>query len=105
MSFAPPPDQTKPILAVTAGATVALVVYFLTQDHIPHVGDNTHNLPHGGSYRDGNKCVSYAGPQRSPNKASTSHLWAFSLICLVSLAIVLVERFHRSRLAVHSCHH
>nr|QYF50169.1 MAG: putative membrane protein [Yunnan alphaflexivirus] len=105
MSFAPPPDQTKPIIAVVAGATAALVAFFATQDHTPHVGDNIHHLPHGGCYQDGNKRISYGGPRPPTGSFGFSHAWAFITIILVVAAIIVLERRQRRACHVAACNH
>ncbi|QEM20970.1 ORF3 [Senna severe yellow mosaic virus] len=96
MSFAPPPDYTKPLVAAVAGITIALSIFAVSQDHTPHVGDNIHSLPHGGYYQDGNKKIAYAGPNLRPNNSNTHHFWALITIFLVSALIVLSSRLQRN---------
>nr|QED44981.1 TGB2 [Garlic virus X] len=81
MSFTPPADHSKSFLALAIGAAAGLLIFTLRSNQLAPVGDNTHQLPHGGRYRDGNKFVSYNGP----NSGASSHgTWwpAFTAIIL-----------------------
>nr|UTU35107.1 TGB2 [Shallot virus X] len=89
MSFAPPPDYSKIYLALGSGLALGFVVYAFRSNHLPHVGDNTHNLPHGGQYCDGNKRVIYSGPKTG---ASTTHsFWPIITVFALTLAILITS--------------
>nr|QED43235.1 TGB2 [Garlic common latent virus] len=99
MPLLPPPDNTKAVLAVAIGCSIGLALFVLTRSTLPHVGDNLHSLPHGGSYRDGTKSINYCGPKKT---YPSSNLFAnsTSLVPIVVLAltgvIILLSR-HNSR--------
>lgn len=99
MSFQPPPDYTRVILAATVGVGLAVLAHIVTTDRTTHVGDNIHHLPHGGLYQDGNKKVLYGGPSRTNH--SGSH-WPAVAVVLLTLGIILSNRFGR-RLHIHTC--
>nr|QDK54731.1 triple gene block protein 2 [Apple stem pitting virus] len=65
MPFSQPPDYSKSVFPVAVGVAVAVVLFALTRSTLPQVGDNIHNLPHGGNYQDGTKRISYCGPKDS----------------------------------------
>lgn len=97
MSFAPPPDYTKVLVAATIGVCCALTALIITADHSPHVGDNIHHLPHGGAYQDGNKRILYGPPRPSRLPGQ----WGPALLVLaLSCCIVASERCRR---ASHAC--
>nr|QZH70131.1 TGB2 [Garlic virus E] len=96
MSFAPPPDHSN-YITLAGGFALAIFVYTLRSNHLPHVGDNTHSLPHGGRYCDGNKQIHYFKPN-SGGQSGSSHLPLYSVFFL-SLAILLLSR-PRRRLCV-----
>ncbi|QYF50228.1 MAG: putative triple gene block protein 2 [Beijing sediment alphaflexivirus] len=62
MPLTPPPDYTKPLLAAIIGIALAGTLQIATRNTLPYVGDNIHALPHGGTYCDGTKSVSYHAP-------------------------------------------
>nr|APG31857.1 TGBp2 [Arachis pintoi virus] len=100
MSFTPPPDYTKVWIAAAVGGSIALISLIAVQDRTPHVGDNIHHLPHGGSYQDGNKRVLYQGPShRGANKPS----WAPAAAVLLLSVAILVSEFSKRRRRVHRC--
>lgn len=78
----PPPDQTKVIVPISIGVGIALVIYTLTRSTLPHVGDLSHSLPHGGSYRDGTKAVHYSGPSTLPSNHLPLLLIAFTVVAI-----------------------
>nr|QDG00803.1 triple gene block protein 2 [Apple stem pitting virus] len=65
MPFSQPPDYSKSVFPIAVGVAVAVVLFTLTRSTLPQVGDNIHNLPHGGNYQDGTKRISYCGPKDS----------------------------------------
>lgn len=95
MSFQPPPDHTKAVLAIAIGAAAALFAFALTADRSPHVGDNIHHLPHGGFYQDGNKKIAYGGPHCAKLTTKAGHLPLLAVL-LVTALIVAIERHRRS---------
>lgn len=97
MSFKPPTDFTKPLLALVIGTTVGLTAFALTGHRLPHVGDNIHSLPHGGQYRDGNKHIFYGAPSRKPDHCHNDKFWAISAVAILLVLILISERFGRRR--------
>nr|QYF50192.1 MAG: TGB2 protein [Henan betaflexivirus 10] len=109
MPLSPPPDHTKTYFAGAIGICVALCLYTLTRSTLPHVGDNIHNLPHGGCYQDGTKRIVYNSPARSfPSSNLLPGLT--SPLCIVVLIVGLIylsERIKpstRTRISC-SCNH
>nr|QED44261.1 TGB2 [Garlic virus A]QED44272.1 TGB2 [Garlic virus A] len=97
MSFAPPPDYSKVYITLAGGAALGILVYAFRTNHLPHVGDNTHHLPHGGRYCDGNKQIHYFKPN-SDHQSGGSYIPTL-LVFALTLAILLVSR-PRRRLCV-----
>lgn len=93
MSFAPPPDYSKAYITLAGGAALGILVYTLRSDHLPHVGDNTHHLPHGGRYCDGNKRIHYFKPN-SGSPSGGSYIPPL-IIFTLTLAILLLSRPRR----------
>nr|WOL52765.1 triple gene block protein 2 [Carrot virus S] len=98
MPFSAPPDNSKSVLAAAVGLSLALIVFSLTRSTLPVVGDNIHNLPHGGCYADGTKRISYFAPQEkfpSSNlfKTANSPIIFLSILGL-SLLIFLSSKFN-----------
>lgn len=93
MSFAPPPDYSKAYITLAGGAALGILVYTLRSDHLPHVGDNTHYLPHGGRYCDGNKQIHYFKPN-SGSPSGGSYIPPL-IIFTLTLAILLLSRPRR----------
>nr|QED43313.1 TGB2 [Garlic virus C] len=87
MSFTPPPDYNKVYLTLAIGASAGILVYTLRSNHLTHVGDNTHHLPHGGRYCDGNKRILYNGPQ-----TGSSHVFSV-LPFFAAITLTLVIHF------------
>nr|QED44405.1 TGB2 [Garlic virus A]QED44411.1 TGB2 [Garlic virus A] len=102
MSFAPPPDYSKIYLTLAGGAALGLLTYAIRSNHLPHVGDNTHHLPHGGRYCDGNKQIHYFKPN-SGYQPGGSYIPTF-LVFFLTLAILLTSRSRR-RLCVRCSEH
>nr|BBB06666.1 triple gene block protein 2 [Lily virus X] len=98
MPLTPPPDYTKPFIAVVVGGTLAAFVLLLTRNTLPHTGDNLHSLPYGGTYCDGTKRIRYGGPHRSHVPELPAKSWA--LITVVAILIAL----HFSCLRTHRVH-
>lgn len=97
MPLTPPPNYTKAVLAVAIGVSLALLVGLYTRSTLPHVGDLSHSLPHGGFYADGTKTVSYGGPRKLNSvegAVSNKHYaWALVLV-LTALILALSGRSH-----------
>nr|QED44363.1 TGB2 [Garlic virus A]QED44369.1 TGB2 [Garlic virus A]QED44375.1 TGB2 [Garlic virus A] len=93
MSFAPPPDYSKVYITLAGGAALGILVYAFRANHLPHVGDNTHHLPHGGRYCDGNKQVHYFKPN-SGSRSGESYIPPLIIFAL-TLAILLLSRPRR----------
>nr|UUQ75115.1 TGB2 [Garlic virus C] len=85
MSFTPPPDNTKVYLTLAIGAAAGILIYTLRTNQLAHVGDNTHHLPHGGRYCDGNKRIHYNGPQ-----TGSYHIPSFlPFVAAIALTVVI----------------
>ncbi|QED44453.1 TGB2 [Garlic virus H] len=85
MSFTPPPDYSKSILALAIGAAAGVVIFTVRTDQLAFVGDNTHRLPYGGQYRDGNKLVNYNGPHTGA--PTFGNFWPAFIAILLTLII------------------
>ncbi|QCY52826.1 triple gene block protein 2 [Euonymus yellow mottle associated virus] len=70
MPLTPPPDHSTSLKHLAIGVAIAITIYTASRSNLPHVGDNIHSLPHGGSYRDGTKQILYCSPG-SVNSIST----------------------------------
>lgn len=96
MPFSAPPDNSKAILAVAIGLSLSVIVFALTRNNLPGVGDNLHNLPHGGLYADGTKKISYFAPQgRIPSSNLLRNSGNPFIVCVIValiLAIYLSEK-------------
>nr|CEN56832.1 triple gene block protein2 [Plantago asiatica mosaic virus] len=90
----PPTDYGKPVLAVSIGISLALLVYAATRSTLPHVGGNLHALPHGGRYVDGTKSISYFSPNHSKSRDPLP--LAFLTVLTLSGLILLLSRRGRS---------
>nr|QED43571.1 TGB2 [Garlic latent virus] len=91
MPLLPPPDNTKAILAVAIGCGIGLALFVLTRSTLPHVGDNLHSLPHGGSYRDGTKAINYCGPRKNyPSSNLLSNSTAFVPLVVIVLTGIII---------------
>ncbi|AZM69109.1 triple gene block protein 2 [Garlic yellow mosaic-associated virus] len=64
MPISAPPDYSKTFVIIAVGAGIALCLFILTRSTLPSVGDNIHQLPHGGTYVDGTKRINYCGPNK-----------------------------------------
>nr|ACG60022.1 triple gene block protein 2 [Carrot carlavirus WM-2008] len=97
MPFSAPPDNSKAVLAVAVGLSLAVITFALTRNNLPQVGDNIHSLPHGGCYSDGTKRISYFAPQEkfpSSNLLKTSNSPVIILSILgLSILIYLSSKF------------
>nr|AYQ96190.1 triple gene block 2 protein [Grapevine virus T] len=96
MSFQQPANWAKSLGPLLIGAGIAIVVHFLRTSNLPHVGDNLHHLPHGGSYQDGTKRIIYCGPRKEYPGTGLLQFgdsqFAIVLVLGISLLIYAVER-------------
>lgn len=99
LRLTPPPDLTKPIIPLTVGIGISLVIYALTRSTLPSVGDNFHSLPHGGWYKDGTKTVYY----QKPGGSTTS--WTPILLVVALSVAIYVSHLFSSRTTSRSCPH
>nr|AGR66414.1 TGB2 [Apple stem pitting virus] len=98
MPFSQPPDYSKSVYPIAVGVAIAVVLSTLTRSTLPQVGDNIHNLPHGGNYQDGTKRISYCGPRESfPSSSllSSGTPMVFGLIFFLIIAIYVSEKWGR----------
>nr|UVK68875.1 triple gene block 2 [Grapevine rupestris stem pitting-associated virus] len=65
MPFQQPANWAKTVTPLTIGLGIGLVLHFLRKSNLPYSGDNIHQFPHGGHYRDGTKSITYCGPKQS----------------------------------------
>lgn len=100
MALSRPPDYTKVLLVGALAVGTAAVIHFLRKNELPHVGDNLHHLPYGGSYCDGTKSISYRGLHNSRKSITFNPLL---LIFLLSALIYALSRHDSLSVGVHSC--
>nr|WAB21244.1 triple gene block protein 3 [Banmivirus BanMMV] len=100
MALARPPDYTKTFLIGTLAVGTAIVIHFLRRNELPHVGDNLHSLPYGGSYCDGTKRINYGG---NYNKKQSFAFNPLLLIFALSFLIYALSKRHSLSVDVHSC--
>nr|AJR19305.1 triple gene block protein 2 [Hop latent virus]WCR76292.1 triple gene block protein 2 [Hop latent virus] len=108
MPLTPPPDYSKLLISVVAGAAVASSIWLLTKNTLPVVGDREHALPHGGLYKDGTKTVLYSSPGKLNSLEGHSRGLRFQpwavVIALVGV-IVLLSRASLGRCQLCGCRH
>nr|UUL90868.1 triple gene block protein 3 [Banmivirus BanMMV]WAB21389.1 triple gene block protein 3 [Banmivirus BanMMV] len=100
MALSRPPDYTKVLLVGSLAVGTAVVIHFLRRSELPHVGDNLHHLPYGGSYCDGTKSISYRGSHSSERVTTFNPLL---LIFLLSALICALSKYDSLSVGVHSC--
>ncbi|QPI34840.1 TGBp2 [Camellia ringspot associated virus 4] len=99
MRLTPPADYSKLLIPLSIGVGLGVVFYTLTRSTLPFVGDNIHQLPHGGDYVDGTKKIKYCGPREkfpSSNLFSTGSLLVPVIIAALIAAIYASEKFFNS---------
>ncbi|UEP18562.1 MAG: triple gene block protein 2 [Physalis virus X] len=97
-----PSDYSKAILAGVVGLGVIGFSYTVTRSTIPHVGDNLHHLPHGGSYRDGTKAICYSGPKVDTATQPSGRFVVF-LICVLLVGLIYGLSNSRNSTHLHRC--
>ncbi|BAE66617.1 Triple gene block protein 2 [Nerine virus X] len=107
MPLTAPPDYTHILPIAIVSIAVALSLYTITRNTLPHTGDNIHHFPHGGRYRDGTKSITYCPPQRnlSPFNSTGYSIIPTALAILLPAAIYLSSKCFNSRTHPHSCSH
>nr|WAB21224.1 triple gene block protein 3 [Banmivirus BanMMV] len=100
MALSRPPDYTKVLFVGTLAVGTAIVIHFLRRSELPHVGDNLHHLPYGGSYCDGTKKINYGG---SHNNKQSSVFNPLLLIFVLSALIYGLSRRDSLSVGVHNC--
>nr|AXN55967.1 putative TGB2 protein [Red clover carlavirus 1] len=104
MPLTPPPDHSHSFLAISIGAGLALLVFTLTRNTLPAVGDNIHNLPHGGYYQDGTKRIFYGSPGGSKsyrNSLGSGPAPALLVVLLVAIIFFLSRNSNKRRCCSH----
>nr|UTM72625.1 triple gene block protein 3 [Banmivirus BanMMV] len=100
MALSRPPDYTKVLLVSSLAIGTAVVIHFLRRNELPHVGDNLHHLPYGGSYCDGTKSISYGG---SHNSKRTIVFNPLLLIFALSALIYALSKRDSLSVGIHGC--
>nr|UUL90898.1 triple gene block protein 3 [Banmivirus BanMMV] len=100
MALSRPPDYTKVLLVGAFAIGTAFIIHSIRKSELPHVGDNLHHLPYGGSYCDGTKKINYAGGR--DNKPVTTFN---PLLLIFALSVLIYVSSKRDSLSVgvHSC--
>nr|BCW02937.1 TGB2 protein [Wheat virus Q] len=65
MPLRAPQDNTVIVKYLCIAACLCSIVFLLTRDNLPHIGDQTHSFKHGGFYQDGTKRAVYCGPRKN----------------------------------------
>lgn len=100
MALVRPPDYTKVFLVGSLAIGTAFIIHFIRRNELPHVGDNLHHLPYGGSYCDGTKRINYGG---SHNSKSVTIFNPLLLIFTLSAIIYVLSRRDSLSVGVHNC--
>ncbi|AAK28491.1 triple gene block protein 3 [Banana mild mosaic virus] len=100
MALSRPPDYTKVLLVSSLAVGTAIIIHFLRRSELPHVGDNLHHLPYGGSYCDGTKRINYGG---SHNKHSLITFNPLLLVFILSALIYVLSKRDSMSVGVHNC--
>lgn len=100
MALTRPPDYTKVLLVGFLAVGTAIVIHSLRRSELPHVGDNLHHLPYGGSYCDGTKRINYGG---SHNNKQSFVLNPLLLIFVLSALIYGLSKHDSLSVGVHRC--
>lgn len=100
MALSRPPDYSKTLLVGSLAIGVATIIHFLRKNELPHVGDNLHYLPYGGSYCDGTKSINYQG---SNDRKQVIPFNPLLLIFILSALIYVSSRRDALSVGVHNC--
>nr|AAX86013.1 triple gene block 2 protein [Alternanthera mosaic virus]AAX86022.1 triple gene block 2 protein [Alternanthera mosaic virus]ACS28230.1 TGB2 [Alternanthera mosaic virus]ACS28235.1 TGB2 [Alternanthera mosaic virus] len=100
-SLTPPADYSKPVLAAAVGVSLALVINSFLVYRLPSPGDNIHQLPFGGSYRDGTKSIHYNSPRAQSQISGASPFLIILILSALIYALSCRGGHHRARL--HRC--
>nr|WAB21304.1 triple gene block protein 3 [Banmivirus BanMMV] len=100
MALSRPPDYTKVLLVGSLAIGTAVIIHFLRKSELPHVGDNLHYLPYGGSYCDGTKRISYSGGH---NNKQSYYFSPLLLVFVLSALIYGLSRRDSVSVGVHGC--
>ena len=75
------------------GLSVVASILTYSRSTLPQVGDHSHLLPHGGSYKDGTKTIVYGGPKKLNSLESGYNLpvQPWFIVILLSAAICLLS--------------
>ncbi|AAW50960.1 triple gene block protein 2 [Banana virus X] len=108
MSLRQPENFSGKIVPVCVSVTIGVILFFLTKSNLPHVGDNIHSLPHGGTYIDGSKKINYCSPQKNfPGnnllRTTGSLFHPAILVFLLILAIYASSRLGNRRVIIGTC--
>nr|BAU45631.1 triple gene block protein2 [Alternanthera mosaic virus] len=100
-SLTPPADHSKAVLAAVVGVSLALIINSFLVYRLPSPGDNIHNLPFGGSYRDGTKSIHYNSSRAQNTVSGVSPL--LIVLILSALIYALSCRGGRGNTRLHRC--
>nr|WAB21369.1 triple gene block protein 3 [Banmivirus BanMMV] len=100
MALSRPPDYTRVLLVGVFAIGTAFIIHSIRKSELPHVGDNLHYLPYGGSYCDGTKKISYSGGRNSKSVTTFNPLL---LIFTLSAIIYVLSKHDSLSVNVHSC--
>nr|WAB21279.1 triple gene block protein 3 [Banmivirus BanMMV] len=100
MALSKPPDYTKVLFVGVLAIGTAFIIHSIRKSELPHVGDNLHHLPYGGSYCDGTKRISYAGGR--DNKLAITFSPLLLIFALSALIYVSSKRDSLS-VGIHRC--
>nr|WAB21269.1 triple gene block protein 3 [Banmivirus BanMMV] len=100
MALSRPPDYTKVLFVGSLAVGTAVIIHFLRRSELPHVGDNLHHLPYGGSYCDGTKRINYGGSHNNKQSYLSNPLL---LIFILSALIYGLSRRDSVSVGVHGC--
>nr|QQG34567.1 TGB2 [Dioscorea potexvirus 1] len=82
-----PPDYSKVVLVFACTLGVTLTILVATRNTLPHVGDHSHSLPHGGCYKDGTKSIFYNSPNQHTHGNTNKQI---GFIIPLAIAIILL---------------
>lgn len=108
MSLRQPENFSGKIVPICVSVTIGVILFLLTKNNLPHVGDNIHSLPHGGTYIDGSKRINYCSPRGSyPGNnllRGSGHLLNPAILVFVLIfAIYVSNRMGNRSITLSSC--